>query len=160
MSKKTKTWKEKLHNNKEKLPEVKTIDKPKMIEKYVEGKMVIPAPLEINELAKQIPEGMIVTSAQMREYFNEEYDAVYTCPMTTGIFSKIVAFAAEEDREAGNDFTPYWRLLKTKGEINEKFPGGIEKQIELLANEGHKITQKGKKFFVKDYETAKFSLNL
>jgi len=44
--------------------------------------------------------------------------------------------------------------LKSKGELNEKYPGGIEVQAEKLRAEGHTIVPgKGKKPpTVKDYE--------
>lgn len=153
-----KTFKEKLHNKKDQLPEVKPLDCQALIDKFGEGNMVIPAPLEIDALMKKVPEGMLITTAQIREYFNEKYNAVYTCPMCTGIFSNLAAHAAEEEKAEGVKKTnPYWRTLKTNGELNEKYPGGIEKQIELLSNEGHKILKKGKKYFVEDYLGAKHS---
>ncbi len=43
------------------------------------------------------------------------------------------------------------RTLKIGGELNKKYPGGIERQ-ELLENEGHTIFNRGKKLFVKDFE--------
>jgi len=42
--------------------------------------------------------------------------------------------------------------LKTDGVINPKYPGGVERQKELLEEEGHKVIQKGKKYVVADYE--------
>jgi alkylated DNA nucleotide flippase Atl1 len=53
------------------------------------------------------------------------------------------------------DITPYWRTLKGKGEINEKYPGGVEGQAERLKAEGHTIEsdKKGKPKRVKDWET-------
>lgn len=44
------------------------------------------------------------------------------------------------------------RTLKIGGELNKKYPGGIERQKELLENEGHTIFNRGKKLFVKDFE--------
>ncbi len=41
--------------------------------------------------------------------------------------------------------TPYWRVLLPKGLINENFPGGFEKQQELLRSEGHEIELHGKR---------------
>ncbi len=148
-----KTFKEKLHNKKDLLPEIKPVNCQKLIDKYGNGNMVIPAPLEIDGIMKQVPENMLITTEQIRDFFNEKYDAVYTCPLCTGIFCKLVAFAAEEDKAEGiQHTTPYWRTLKSKGEINEKFPGGIEQQIELLTKEGHRIFKKGKKYFVQDFK--------
>lgn len=49
--------------------------------------------------------------------------------MTTGIFAWISAHAAEEAAAEGvQDVTPYWRTLKSDGELNEKYPGGVEQQ--------------------------------
>ncbi len=58
--------------------------------------------------------------------------------------------------EGKTDITPYWRTLKSKGELNEKFPGGVEAQATHLKEEGHTIllskTKKPQK--VKDFEKA------
>ena len=51
--------------------------------------------------------------------------------MTTGIFLKIVAFAAE-NREMGKDVTLYWRVVKDGGKLNDKFPDGITLHADLL----------------------------
>jgi len=58
-------------------------------------------------------------------------------------------------KESGSvDITPYWRTLKSKGELNEKYPGGVEAQAALLKGEGHTILPgKSKKPpTVKDWE--------
>lgn len=47
---------------------------------------------------------------------------------------------------AGGQVIPWWRTLKSNGELNEKYPGGVENQKKLLEKEGHKIIQKGKSF--------------
>ena len=55
----------------------------------------------------------------------------------------------------------YWRTLKANGELNEKYPNGIEAQKEKLEAEGHIILQKGRKnirYYVKDYEKFLFDL--
>jgi len=56
--------------------------------------------------------------------------------------------------KAGNTLTPYWRTLKSKGELNGKYPGGVEAQAARLKAEGHTIEpDKGKKPpKVKDFE--------
>lgn len=57
--------------------------------------------------------------------------------------------------------TPYWRTLKANGELNAKYPGGVEAQKEKLEAEGHTIIQKGRKnikYYVKDYESVLFDL--
>ena len=59
---------------------------------------------------------------------------------------------AEEEKKN----IPYWRTLKSNGQLNEKYLGGIEKQREKLEEEGHKIIKKGKKYVVVDYEKKLF----
>ncbi|MFC2016295.1 hypothetical protein ACFLUF_01130 [Chloroflexota bacterium] len=58
--------------------------------------------------------------------------------------------------EGKKDITPYWRTLKSKGELNEKYPGGLEAQAAHLREEGHTIEMgKGNKpRKVKDFEKA------
>ncbi len=48
--------------------------------------------------------------------------------------------------------TPWWRTLKTGGELNPKFPGGPDRQRALLEAEGHTIVQRGRKLFVENLE--------
>jgi hypothetical protein len=67
----------------------------------------------------------------------------------------MAARAAEEDESAGKkNITPYWRTLKGKGELNEKYPGGLDAQAKLLKTEGHTIemNKAGKPKRVKEWE--------
>lgn len=64
--------------------------------------------------------------------------------------------------QRSDDETPYWRTLKANGELNAKYPGGIEAQKEKLEEEGFTIIQKGRKnvrYYVKDYEDAILLIN-
>lgn len=114
---------------------------------------IIPAPIEVDEIMKKIPKGKLIILSEIREKLAQKYNATICCPMTTGIFVWISANAATEAMSEGKkDTTLYWRTLKTGGELNPKYPGGINGQKELLENEGYKVIQKGKKYIVKDYE--------
>jgi hypothetical protein len=67
----------------------------------------------------------------------------------------MAARAAEEDAATGRkDITPYWRTLKGKGELNAKYPGGLDAQAKRLKAEGHTIelNKAGKPKRVKDWE--------
>lgn len=67
----------------------------------------------------------------------------------------MAARAAEEDESEGKkNITPYWRTLKGKGELNEKYPGGVFDQAKRLKTEGHAIEpdKAGKPKRVKDWE--------
>lgn len=148
---KKKSWSEKLHDSKG-LPRVEKIT-DKMRKRWGTGTIVIPAPIEIDEIMRKVPKGKLVTINQIRTTLAKKHNATIGCPITTGIFARIAAEAAQEEREKGKkDVTPYWRTLKTGGVINPKYPGGAEGQKTLLEKEGHKIIQKGKKHVVVDYE--------
>jgi alkylated DNA nucleotide flippase Atl1 len=56
--------------------------------------------------------------------------------------------------EGEKDITPYWRTLKSKGELNEKYPGGVEAQAARLEAEGHTIDRSRKTPHIADYENA------
>jgi hypothetical protein len=60
--------------------------------------------------------------------------------------------AVEAAAEGRKDTTPYWRTLKTGGEVNGKYPGGIASLKNKLAAEGHKVVQKRKRYFVEKFE--------
>ncbi len=150
---KKKSWIEKLNDSKG-LPRVEKITE-KMSKRWGSGTVVIPSPLEVNEIMKSVPEGKLITINEIRALLAKKHKATIGCPMTTGIFAWIAANAAEEQRQKGiEDITPYWRTLKNGGVLNEKYPGGVEKQKKLLEKEGHRIVQKGIKFVVVDFEKS------
>jgi len=150
---KKKTWTEKLHESKD-LPKVEKIT-DKMSKRWGTGTVVIPAPLEVDEIMKQVPEEKVITINEIRCILAKKHGATIGCPITTGIFAWISANAAEEQKQKGEkNITPYWRTLKTDGEINDKYPGGVEAQKRLLEREGHRAIQKGKRYLVADYEKS------
>jgi len=150
---KGKSWSEKLKDSKN-LPRVEKIT-DKMSKRWGTGTVVIPAPTEVNEMMRRVPERKLITINEIRAALAKKHEATIGCPMTTGIFAWIAANAAEEQREKGEeDTTPYWRTLKTGGVINPKYPGGVEAQKNLLENEGHEVVQKGKKYVVVDFEKS------
>ncbi len=150
---KRKSWSEKLKDNKG-LPKVEKIT-DKMSKRWGTGTVVIPAPMEVNEMMRRVPEGNLITINEIRVALAKKHGATIGCPLTTGIFAWVAANAAEEERQKGEkDITPYWRTLKTGGVINPKYPGGVEAQKKLLEKEEHKIIQKGKKYVVADYEKS------
>jgi alkylated DNA nucleotide flippase Atl1 len=148
---KQKSWREKLKDGKG-LPKVEKIT-GKMVKRWGTGTVVIPAPMEVDEIMKKVPEGKVTTINEIRAALAKKHGATIGCPITTGIFAWISANAAEKERKEGQkNTTPYWRTLKTGGVINEKYPGGVETQKKLLEKEGHEVVQKGKKSMVVDYE--------
>jgi len=145
-SRSRKSGREKLENPPAGLPKV--IDVPAKWEKQMGGKRVlIPTPLMVDGLVRKVKKGRLVTVGLLRDRLAAESKADSTCPMTMGIFLMIVAQAAEEDLQAGKKrISPYWRVIKTDGSLNPKFPGGVRAQALHLKEEGHDIIAgKGKK---------------
>jgi len=132
------------------LPKVEKLTNPRMIERCKADSMVIAAPLEYDKLIKKVPAGKLTTMDRMMAYMARKHGAGCACPMTAGIFVNISVHASEE--RGGKDETPWWRVLKKDGVLNEKFPGSIESQKIRLEAEGHKVIQKGKRYFVEGYE--------
>lgn len=150
---KRKSWKEKLQDDKD-LPKVVKID-IRMSKRWGTGTIAIPAPRGVDELMRSVPKGKLITINQIRERVAKKHKATIGCPICTGIFANIAAHAAEEDAAEGKeDITPYWRTLRSKGELNEKYPRGTKGQADRLKKEGHTIMPgKGKRPpTVKDFE--------
>ena len=140
------------------MPKFQIITDQKSIEKYGGNKMYFARPMDYDRVMKQIPYGKVITVGKIREYFAKQNGADFTEPITAGIFVSIAAWASYQRCE---EETPYWRTLKANGELNAKYPGGIEAQKEKLEAEGHTIIQRGRKnlkYFLKDYERVLFHL--
>jgi signal peptidase I len=150
MSKKRKSWQEKLADSK---------DLPKVVKCEEKGKygprwgikpgdtIVIPSPKEVDEIMRKVPNGKLITINEIRAILAKKHGATIGCLITIGIFACIAAEASAETAEEGKEnITPYWRTLKAGGVINEKYPGGVESQKELLEKEGHKVIKKGKRY--------------
>jgi hypothetical protein len=152
-SSRKKSWREKLADSKG-LPRVAPIDCTKT-KRWGEGTFVIPAPLEVDAAMKKVRRGRLTTIDAIRTVLAKKHGTTVACPLTTGIFAWIAAYAAHETEQAGGSrITPYWRTLKSGGELNPKYPGGIKNLRARLAAEGHSVVKKGKRYFVADYHRA------
>lgn len=152
---KRKSWQEKLADDKG-LPKIEVITE-NMSQRWGTGTVVIPAPKEVDEIMKKVPRGKLITVNQIRATLAQKHGATIGCPLTTGIFAWVAAHAAEEAAQEGRkDITPYWRTLKSGGELNPKYPGSVEAQAAHLREEGHEIIPgKGKKPpRIKDFEKS------
>jgi alkylated DNA nucleotide flippase Atl1 len=152
-----KSWRQKLADDKG-LPRVERIT-PRMSSRWGKGTVLIPAPREVAALMQSVPEGKLTTINEIRAALAAKHRATIGCPIATGIFAWIASHAAEEAAAAGElAITPYWRTLKTGGQLNPKYPGGIPVIRRRLAAEGHTITKRGQRYFVADYERALISV--
>lgn len=147
----TKDFNTMLHDSKD-MPKIQILTDRRSIEKYGGNRMYFAPPLDYDRVMKRVPYGRVTTVGEIREYFAKQNGADFTEPITAGIFVSIAAWASNQ--RAGDE-TPYWRTLKANGELNEKYPGGIEAQKKKLEAEGHTILSKGRKtlrYYVQDYE--------
>lgn len=120
--------------------------------KFGHGKMLIATPLLVDRLIREIPRGNVTTINAIRKKLAADFGADYTCPITTGIFTWIVAHAAEEDQTNYANRSPYWRVVKEDGGLNPRYPGGEKHHAQLLKAEGHLIakTKSGRHQFMAD----------
>jgi len=145
-----KTWAEKLGN-----AEAKAAHPHHFYCKMSKQRMVIPAVDEMEQLMRGVRKGRLMAIKQMTDLFRERHDVDQCCPITTGIFAWIIAHAADGDERSGRKrVPPWWRVLKTGGYLNPKWPGHGKTQRSKLETEGHRVLQKGKNLVVDDYESA------
>lgn len=148
---KGKTWRDKLEDSKD-LPRIERIEGT-LRDKWGRGTMVIPAPKDVNALMKRVPRGKVVTINELRKALAKQHGVTLACPITTGIFAWIAAYAADEaERNGSKRITPYWRTLKSGGELNLKYPGGLKGLVKRLQGEGIPVVQKRKRWVVADYD--------
>lgn len=140
------------------MPKIIVITDEKSIKKYGGSRMYLAPPCDYDAVMRRIPKGKLITVGAVREYFAKRNNADFTDPITAGIFCSIAAWASFQRTE---DITPYWRTLKNNGELNPKYPGGIEEQKKLLEAEGFTVIGKGRtniRYYVKNYENFLFDL--
>ena len=134
------------------MPRIQIVTDPATIRKYGGDRMYFAPPIDYDRAMRRVPRGMVTTVGEIRAFFARETGADFTEPITAGVFVSIAAWASFQ-RQA--DETPYWRTLKAGGELNPKYPGGIEAQREKLEAEGHTVIRRGRKnfrYYVEDYE--------
>lgn len=146
-----KSFREKLADDRD-FPRVEPMP-PGMAKRFGEGTILLPAPSEVNALMKRVRKGKLTTINEIREVLAARHGATVSCPIVTGILARICAGAAGEDELDGKKrVTPYWRTLKSGGELNDKYPGGVEGQKRRLEAEGHEVARKGRRMLVIDFE--------
>lgn len=119
-------------------PEVKKTDKA-FADIPAGAKMLIATPRIVEEYIRNIPKGSHSTLQQMRKDLAAEFKAQYTCPVTSGIFLRIVAENAFEEYQKGkpvSKITPFWRMLDRKSPALKKLTFGTAFVEEQWKKEG------------------------
>ncbi len=140
MKKSATPWQDKLHKNQ---PPVIKEGPEKWNIRFGGPRMLIASPELVYEKIKTIPKGEVMTMKELRARLAEDFDADYTCPLTTGIFLRIAAEAAEEMTTAGNrPELPWWRVIPDDHRLNNRLPGNGVLQAGRLRDEGFRIETK------------------
>ena len=134
-----KSWIEKRCSGKR--PFKKRIDKP-FAGIPAGALMYISTPEEIDSYLKQTSPGQVILPSAMREELAQAGGAEYTCPVSTGIFLRIVAEAACEEQHNGralDEIAPFWRIIDPDSDLAGKLSCGADfirtrREAELSAS--------------------------
>lgn len=119
-----KTWEQKFNNGRE--PKIETTDK-KFGDVPAGEKFLISTPKEIDDYMRTVPEGKAVTFQTMKKDIALQHNVEYMCPLTAGIFTRIVSELAYEQWQAGKkDVAPFWRVVDPKMPLAKKLTCGPE----------------------------------
>lgn len=132
-----KTWTEKLLDE-TKMVQVKKIEKA-FADIPANSNMLIATPGIVDAYIRQIPKGSATNLLTMRRDLAHDFKADHTCPVTTGIFLRIVAEAAYEQVQQGralSRITPFWRLIDEKSPLLKKFSFGGDFVLQQRKKEG------------------------
>lgn len=141
------------------MPRIQILTDPASIRRYGGERMYFAPPIAYDAAMRRVPRGRLATVGAIRAWFARQAGADFTDPITAGIFVSIAAWASEQRAE---DPTPYWRTLKANGELNPKYPGGVEAQRAKLEAEGHTVLCRGRtnlRYYVQNYEAALFDFS-
>jgi hypothetical protein len=131
-----KSWVEK--RDIDKSPEVKRTDK-KFTDILPGERMLIATPKIVDNYIRHIPKGKEATLLQMRKDLAAAYLADKTCPVTSGIFLRIVAEAAYEEYKQGKplpSITPFWRMIDISSPTAKKLSFGTDFLVSQRKKEG------------------------
>jgi hypothetical protein len=120
------SWTEKLHGGK--TAQVKRTAKA-FADIPEDSLMFIATPLIIDAAVQALSVGQIISLKTLRAELAAQYRAEYTCPVTTGIFLRIVAEAAWEQYGQGASLkriTPFWRVIEPDSTLAKKLSCGVE----------------------------------
>ena len=131
-----KTWLQKFHNGRK--PEIE------VCEKNFSGipageRFLISTPEEIDQYIRSIPEGKSVSFQTMKRDIALDHGVEYMCPLTAGIFTRIVSELAHENFQNGDDIksiTPFWRVVDLKMPLAKKLSFGSDFIAERRKAEG------------------------
>jgi len=130
-----KSWLDKLNENKE--PKIKRIDID-FADIPSGSNMLIATPKIIDQYIQEIGVGKRINTKTLRKDLAKAHNADCTCPVTTGIFLRIVAEANYEKLQQGirfEDITPFWRAIEPNSALAKKLTFGQDFLLEQIEKE-------------------------
>jgi hypothetical protein len=130
-----KSWLDKLNENKE--PKIKRIEID--FADIPSGSMMfIATPKLIDEYIQEIGVGKRINIKTLRKDLAIAHNADYTCPVTTGIFLRVVAEANYEKLQQGKhveEITPFWRMIEPNSALAKKLTFGQDFLLQQIEKE-------------------------
>lgn len=108
--------------------EIKVLDKS-FWGHQVGDKMLIPSPGIIQDYINEHDAGILMEVNTMRDDLALTYGADFTCPLTTGIFLRIVAEMNYEKYAEGaplESICPFWRIIDPTSKLGGKLSFGTD----------------------------------
>ena len=130
-----KSWLDKLNAKKE--PKIKRIE-IEFADIPAGSNMFIATPQLIDQYIQKIEFGKRIDTKTLRKDLALEHNADYTCPVTTGIFLRIVAEANYEklqERKSLEEITPFWRVIEPNSMLAKKLSFGQEFLVQQIEKE-------------------------
>jgi ABC-type uncharacterized transport system ATPase subunit len=130
-----KTWLDKLNETKE--PKIKRIDID-FADIPAGSNMFIATPKIIDKYIQEIGVGKRVDTKTLRKDLALAHNADYTCPVTAGIFLRIVAEANYEKLQQGKnveEITPFWRVIEPNSVLAKKLTFGQDFLLQQIEKE-------------------------
>ncbi len=134
MSKK-KSWLDKLNENK--APKIKRIEID-FADIPAGSIMFVATPKLIDQYIKEIGVGKRIDTKTLRKDLALAHKADHTCPVTTGIFLRIVAEANYEKLQQGErleEITPFWRVIEPNSALAKKLTFGQDFLLQQIEKE-------------------------
>ena len=130
-----KTWLDKLNETKE--PKIKRIDID-FADIPAGSNMFIATPKIIDKYIQEIGVGKRIDTKTLRKDLALAHNADSTCPVTTGIFLRIVAEANYEKLQQGKnveEITPFWRAIEPNSVLAKKLTFGQDFLLQQIEKE-------------------------
>ena len=128
----SKTWQEKFDTKK--VEHIKQLD-TNFADMKAGDLMLISTPQKIADYINSIPKGENRDLSQMRIDLAKQAKSDITCPVTSGIFTRIIAERSLELMAEGKEaIAPFWKVIDPKSSLAKKLSCGPELIESLREN--------------------------